>query len=55
MEHFAGLKTRSTPLTIPPRSAAYFAAVTRAALVLSALRAPYRGRCSPVNGVVGLV
>src|SRR2546421_3939716 len=27
----------------------YFAAATRAALVLSALRAPYRGRCTPVN------
>jgi hypothetical protein len=29
--------------------AAYFAAATRAALVLAALRAPYRGRSSPVN------
>jgi hypothetical protein len=28
---------------------AYFAAATRAALVLSALRAPYRGRSTPVN------
>jgi hypothetical protein len=27
----------------------YFAAATRAALVLSAYRAPYRGRCTPVN------
>jgi hypothetical protein len=27
----------------------YFAAATRAALVLAALRAPYRGRSSPVN------
>jgi hypothetical protein len=27
----------------------YFAAVTRAALVLAAFRAPYRGRCTPVN------
>ena len=27
----------------------YFAAATRAALVLAALRAPYRGRCTPVN------
>ena len=27
----------------------YFAAATRAALVLGALRAPYRGRCTPVN------
>jgi len=29
--------------------AAYFAAATRAGLALSALRAPYRGRVSPVN------
>ncbi len=29
--------------------AAYFAAATRAALVLSAFRAPYRGRSTPVN------
>src|SRR5262245_29034816 len=29
--------------------AAYFAAATRAALVLAALRAPYRGRSTPVN------
>src|ERR1700682_3022756 len=29
--------------------AAYFAAATQAALVLSALRAPYRGRSTPVN------
>src|SRR5207302_1971297 len=27
----------------------YFAAATRAALVLAAVRAPYRGRSSPVN------
>jgi len=33
----------------PAHISAYFAAATRAALVLSALRAPYRGRCSPVN------
>src|SRR5580693_3232726 len=33
----------------PAHVSAYFAAATRAALVLSALRAPYRGRCSPVN------
>jgi hypothetical protein len=33
----------------PLQVAAYFAAATRAALVLSALRAPYRGRSSPVN------
>jgi Family of unknown function (DUF5996) len=29
--------------------ASYFAGATRAALVLAALRAPYRGRCTPVN------
>src|ERR1700722_18636505 len=33
----------------PDQVAAYFAAATQAALVLAALRAPYRGRCSPVN------
>jgi hypothetical protein len=33
----------------PAHVAAYFAAATQAALVLAALRAPYRGRSSPVN------
>jgi Family of unknown function (DUF5996) len=33
----------------PDQVAAYFAAATRAALVLAALRAPYRGKSSPVN------
>jgi hypothetical protein len=33
----------------PDQVAAYFAAATRAALVLAAFRAPYRGRCTPVN------
>jgi hypothetical protein len=33
----------------PEQVAAYFAAATQAALVLAALRAPYRGRSSPVN------
>jgi hypothetical protein len=33
----------------PDHVAAYFAAATRAALVLSAFRAPYRGRSTPVN------
>lgn len=33
----------------PHQIAAYFAAATRAALVLADIRAPYRGRCSPVN------
>ncbi len=33
----------------PEQVAAYFAAATRAALVLAALRAPYRGRSTPVN------
>jgi Family of unknown function (DUF5996) len=33
----------------PSQVDAYFAAATRAALVLAALRAPYRGRSTPVN------
>jgi hypothetical protein len=33
----------------PAQVAVYFAAATRAAAVLSALRAPYRGRSTPVN------
>ena len=33
----------------PGHASAYFAAATQAALVLSAVRAPYRGRSSPVN------
>jgi Family of unknown function (DUF5996) len=33
----------------PDSVASYFAAATRAALVLAAFRAPYRGRSSPVN------
>jgi len=33
----------------PARVADYFAAATGAALVLAAFRAPYRGRCTPVN------
>jgi hypothetical protein len=33
----------------PAQVTAYFAAATRAAVVLSALRAPYRGRSTPVN------
>lgn len=33
----------------PERVAAYFAAATRAALVLAAFRAPFRGRSTPVN------
>jgi hypothetical protein len=33
----------------PDRVADYFAAATRASLVLAALRAPYRGRSTPVN------
>jgi hypothetical protein len=33
----------------PAQVTAYLAAATRAALVLSALRAPYRGRSTPVN------
>jgi Family of unknown function (DUF5996) len=33
----------------PDQATAYFAAATEAALVLAALRAPYRGRSTPVN------
>jgi hypothetical protein len=33
----------------PAQVATYFAAATQAALVLAAFRAPYRGRCTPVN------
>jgi hypothetical protein len=33
----------------PARVAAYFAAATHAALVLASIRAPYRGRSTPVN------
>jgi hypothetical protein len=33
----------------PEQVASYFAAATRAALVLAAFRAPYRGRSTPVN------
>src|SRR5204863_854619 len=33
----------------PDKVATYFAAATRAALVLAAFRAPYRGRSTPVN------
>jgi Family of unknown function (DUF5996) len=33
----------------PAQVAAYFAAATRAAMVLAAARAPYRGRSTPVN------
>jgi hypothetical protein len=33
----------------PDHVAAYFASATRAALVLAAVRAPYRGRSTPVN------
>src|SRR5206468_216023 len=33
----------------PDQVAAYFAAATRAALVLADFRAPYRGRSTPVN------
>jgi hypothetical protein len=55
------LKPQETPWTTPldqdvdhatydPEAvAAYFAAATRAAQVLAALRAPYRGRSTPVN------
>ena len=42
-------RTTSTRAMTPGRSRAYFAAATRAALVLAAFRAPYRGRSTPVN------
>ncbi len=37
----------------PAEVTAYFTAATQAALVLAALRAPYRGRSTPVNALVG--
>ena len=54
-------KPQETPWTVPldeddehttydpTQVAEYFAAATQAALVLAALRAPYRGRSTPVN------
>jgi hypothetical protein len=33
----------------PAQVTSYFAAATHAALILAAFRAPYRGRCTPVN------
>ena len=39
----------------PSRSAAYFVAATQAALVLAAFRAPYRGRSTAGERLVGLV
>jgi Family of unknown function (DUF5996) len=33
----------------PDQAESYFSAATRAAIVLAAFRAPYRGRCTPVN------
>jgi Family of unknown function (DUF5996) len=33
----------------PDQVESYFSAATRAAIVLAAFRAPYRGRCTPVN------
>jgi len=55
------LKPQETPWSVPldedyehtsydpSQVAAYFSAATQAALVLAALRAPYRGRATPVN------
>ena len=40
---------RARAPTIRTRCATYFAAATQAALVLAELRAPYRGRSTPVN------
>ena len=42
-------RTTSTRRYDPAQVATYFAAATRAALVLAAFRAPYRGRSTPVN------
>ena len=42
-------RTKCIAPTTPSRSRRYFAAASRAALVLAAVRAPYRGRSSPVN------
>ena len=42
-------RTTSTRSYDPAQVASYFAAATRAALVLAAFRAPYRGRSTPVN------
>ena len=42
-------RTTSTRPTTPPRSRPTSPRPTRAALVLAALRAPYRGRSTPVN------
>ena len=42
-------RTTPRPTTTPPHVATYFEMATQAALVLAALRAPYRGRSSPVN------
>lgn len=39
----------------PARVAAYFAAASRAALVLAAFRAPFRGRSSPAERLVGFL
>ena len=44
-----GRGRRARDATTPDQVAAYFAAATRAALVLAAFRAPYRGRSTPVN------
>ena len=49
MERGARRGRRSTRATTRSQVAAYFAAATRAALVLGAFRAPYRGRSTPVN------
>ena len=48
-------RTTSTRPTTPGRSRRYFAAATQAALVLAAFRAPYRGRSTPGQRLVGLV
>ena len=49
MDACRSTRTTSTRRYDPDQVATYFAAATRAALVLAAFRAPYRGRSTPVN------
>ena len=49
LERAARRGRRAHAAMTPEQVADYFAAATRAALVLAAFRAPYRGRSTPVN------
>ena len=49
MDRRRSTRTTSTRRYDPAQVATYFAAATRAALVLAEFRAPYRGRSTPVN------